>query len=79
MEAVDEDELLAVLAEPVVPVQHGPLRRFEREMRCVHVREHGNGKNCNSSTFFKLMGIPLCMMHALNEMNKMLFERGIDA
>jgi hypothetical protein len=55
-----------------VPVQEGPLRHFEREMRCAC-------KGCGSSTFFKVCGIPRCMMHALRELNLMLHDMGVES
>ena len=62
-----------------VPEQHGPLRRFEREMRCVsRATSPGNAKNCGSGTFFKVQGIPMCMMHALLALNNLLVEQGIE-
>lgn len=55
-----------------IPEQNGPLRQFELEMRCA-------SKGCGSSTFFKLQGVPRCMMHCLRKMNEMLIEKGVDA
>jgi hypothetical protein len=50
--------------------QFGPLRHFEREMRCAC-------RGCGSSTFYKVNGIPRCMTHALRELNLMLFDLGV--
>jgi hypothetical protein len=51
--------------------QVGPLRWFDKEMRCAN-------RNCGSSTFCKVQGIPRCMMHSLHELNSMLVEAGFD-
>ena len=53
-----------------VPPQYGPLRRFDKEMRCQNGEKH---RRCGSSTFFKLNGTPLCMIHAIYKMNEMLY------
>jgi hypothetical protein len=45
--------------------QFGPLRWFEKEMRCAC-------KGCNSPTYCKVEGIPRCMIHALRELNDLL-------
>lgn len=50
--------------------QFGPLRRFDKEMRCA-------SRGCGSSTFFRVRGIPRCISHALRELNEMLVELGI--
>jgi len=53
------------------PEQHGPLRQFERSMSCMS----GTKKyRCASPTFFKVNGVPRCMIHALRELNEMLYE-----
>jgi len=76
IKAIDESLLQEVLADETnvdprikypVPEQRGPLRRFEREMRCA-------SRGCGSSTYFKLQGIPYCMIHCLRLMNEMLVE-----
>lgn len=68
------EQLLAELshtgAYPAVE-QHGPLRWFEKEMRCA-------SKGCGSPTGCKLQGIPRCGIHALRKMNEMLIERGVE-
>lgn len=47
------------------PNQMGPLRWFDKEMRCTERR-------CGSPTYCKVVGIPLCTMHALTRLNEML-------
>jgi hypothetical protein len=54
-----------------IPEQHGPMRHFDREMRCA-------SPGCGSPTHFKLEGIPRCMVHCLREMNEMLIGMGIN-
>jgi len=78
IEPLAEDELAEVLAEPQtmrekypVPDQRGPLRQFEKEMRCA-------SRGCGSSTFLKVQGIQYCTTHALNVLNEMLIERGVE-
>jgi len=57
------------------PQQFGPLRHYDREMRCLgRAGKDGNRKNCGSSTFYKLDGIPTCMTHALYQLNEMCHE-----
>lgn len=60
-----------IVAYANVPEQHGPLRQFERAMRCA-------SRGCGSSTFFKLQGIPYCMIHCLRRLNEMLYEMGVE-
>jgi hypothetical protein len=71
---VGEDEVIPaennVVTTYEVPEQRGPLRRFDKEMRCT-------SRRCGSPTFFKVRGMPLCMMHSLMELNRMLIERDI--
>lgn len=54
-----------------IPEQFGPLRHFDREMRCA-------SRGCSSPTHFKLQGIPLCMIHCLRKMNEMLLALGVE-
>lgn len=54
-----------------IPEQFGPLRHFDREMRCA-------SRGCGSSTYYKLQGIPYCMTHSLRTMNEMLINLGVD-
>ena len=68
------DELLEeseTTARYEAPVQHGPLRQFDNYFRCA-------SRGCSSPTFFKLQGIPYCMIHCLRTMNDMLVERGVE-
>jgi len=53
-----------------IPEQHGPLRQFDKEMRCA-------SRRCGSSTFFKVNGISYCMIHSLRELNAIIV-RGLD-
>lgn len=55
-----------------IPEQHGPLKQYDREMRCAC-------RGCGSSTFYKVYGIPRCTTHALRELNYRLYEMGEDA
>lgn len=47
------------------PQQKGPLRWFDKPMRCV-------SRGCSSETFCKVDGIEYCMKHALTKLNEML-------
>lgn len=47
--------------------QYGPLRWYDKEMRCT-------SKRCGSSTYCKLNGMPLCHVHALQELNQMYYK-----
>jgi hypothetical protein len=62
-------EQIAELLKPKETVatvpQAGPLRWFDKEMRCA-------SRGCSSPTFAKVNGTPRCMMHALRELNEML-------
>ena len=49
------------------PPQFGPLRWFDKEMRCA-------SRGCGSPTYIQLESIPRCSMHALKKMNEMLYE-----
>lgn len=64
------DPLKALREKYYVP-QVGPLRHFDREMRCA-------SRGCGSSTFYKLEGIPKCTTHLLFRMNEMLVELGVE-
>jgi hypothetical protein len=68
---VVNDLLVAPFDDYPVPEQFGPLRHFDKEMRCAKRR-------CGSSTFYKIHGMPRCMTHALEELNSMLVERGVN-
>ena len=68
------DELLAesentARFEP--PAQYGPLRQYENYGRCA-------SRGCSSPTFFKVRGVHRCMIHALRELNEMLYELGVE-
>lgn len=77
--SVDPATIAALLSKPdtaearVYPVQeqHGPLRRFEKEMRCA-------SRRCGSSTFLKVRGVQYCTAHALIKLNEMLVEMGVE-
>jgi len=47
--------------------QNGPLRWYDREMRCCK-------KGCGSSTYCKIEHKPFCMKHALDELNKLCIQ-----
>lgn len=71
---VDLETLVALIADEdppqekyPVPEQKGPLRRYDREMRCA-------SRRCGSPTYFKYKGVQLCMIHCLNKMNEDLYE-----
>jgi len=51
--------------------QFGPLRQYDKEMRCT-------SRRCGSSTFFKVSGMSMCVIHALRELNEMLVRRGVE-
>jgi hypothetical protein len=65
---VDEPKCLV---HKMPPMQNGPLRHFDREMRCAN-------RGCSSPTHFKVRGISRCMKHALLELNYMLVSMGIE-
>ena len=69
--AFTEVDVSTILKEYPVPQQYGPLRQFDREMRCM-----GGTKKyrCGSSTHFKVRGIPKCTIHALRELNDIICE-----
>lgn len=51
--------------------QNGPLRYFDREMRCA-------SRGCGSSTHYKLQSIPYCSTHTIKLMNEMLIKHGVE-
>ena len=55
--------------KPVTTTQHGPVRFFDKIMRCAD-------RGCGSGTYIKVQGVPRCMIHALKECNEMLYEAG---
>ena len=48
-----------------VSTQKGPLRYWDKEMRCT-------SRRCGSPTHYKFRGMPLCTVHALRMMNEEL-------
>jgi hypothetical protein len=50
-----------------VPQQKGPVRWFDREMRCAN-------RGCSSPTYLKVEYVPRCMMHALQELNGLVVK-----
>jgi|SRR6516225_1243224 hypothetical protein len=48
-----------------IPEQYGPLRRFDRELRCA-------SRGCGSPTYYKVDGIPYCTVHALRQLNDLV-------
>lgn len=67
----DINKLLAVEVSKVKEIrpQIGPLRRYEKEMRCA-------SRGCGTSTYFKVQGVPYCQAHALAELNEILVAAG---
>jgi hypothetical protein len=61
------NELLA--PRLVAPEQYGPVRWYDKEMRC-------SNRGCGSPTYIRIQGVPRCMIHAVKEMNEMLYEAG---
>jgi hypothetical protein len=67
------DDLEDLLDEPSIPQQKGPLRRFDREMQCLN--SYGPRKiSCRSPTYYKVNGIPLCSVHAIQRLNDIIIE-----
>ena len=54
-----------------IPEQHGPLRRHDNTLRCA-------SRGCSSPTTFSVMMVPRCYIHALLEMNEMLYGFGVE-
>ena len=50
-----------------VPPQKGPLKRYDKEMRCT-------SRRCGSPTYYKVEGMPLCTVHALKMLNELIVE-----
>lgn len=73
IEAIPDELFESLIAEEPtkreypVPPQYGPLRQFDREMRCAC-------RGCSSPTHFKVNAVPRCMIHALRELNLMIHE-----
>lgn len=49
------------------PPQNGPLKWFDKEMRC-------SSKGCGSPTYLKVEYKPLCSVHALRKLNELVIE-----
>jgi hypothetical protein len=47
--------------------QNGPLRWFDREMRCA-------SRGCGSSTYCKVESVPYCTTHALRKLNELVIQ-----
>jgi hypothetical protein len=63
---------IAELLKPKVqvsnaPPQTGPLRYYDREMRCA-------SRGCGSPTYTKVEHVPLCMTHALRKLNELVVQ-----
>src|SRR5678815_242978 len=63
---VDISKILERATGYPVPPQYGPLRRYDREMRCMSGTKQ---RRCGSPTNYKVKGVPLCSTHALHELN----------
>lgn len=80
------DEILGIVDEDSNPTrgypppkQSGPLRWFDKEMRCLNDGEFsGRRVVCHAPTYCKVNGIPKCTTHAMKELNQMLIERGME-
>ena len=75
VEGIELDSLGTVISEGSggypPPEQFGPLRYFEKTLRCA-------SRGCSSPTHYKVSGIPYCPIpHALNKLNEMLLELGV--
>jgi hypothetical protein len=59
--------------------QHGPLRYYDIEMRCLKKTVGGDNftRTCGSPTHFKLQGVAYCMIHCLVQMNELLIGKGV--
>ncbi len=62
-----DEELAGTTTTYEAPVQHGPLRRFDRPARCA-------SRGCGTETYYKVLNAPRCMTHALRELNELLIE-----
>lgn len=78
--ALSQEQIAALLKQDTatecsmghkIPEQHGPMRHYDRTMRCA-------SRGCGSPTHFKLQGISYCMIHCLRKMNDMLVELGVE-
>lgn len=69
--AFTEVDVGSIIKTYPVPPQYGPLRQFDKEMRCMSgTKLH----RCGSSTFYKVNGVPMCMTHALRALNDIIVE-----
>lgn len=77
MRSLDVNEIAALLnAETTTgvdnaPQQTGPLRHHENAKPCAR-------RGCTVPTFYTLFSIRTCTIHALREMNELLYELGYD-
>jgi len=75
VEGIELDSLGTVISDDSthfpVPEQFGPLRYYEKTLRCA-------SRNCSSPTHYKVKGTPYCYPHALNKLNDMLIELGVE-
>lgn len=72
------EELLSEEKEPTImtgkypiPEQRGPLRQFDSYHKCA-------SRGCGSPTFYKVQGVPRCSIHALRQLNDMLYDLGVE-
>lgn len=52
------------------PEQDGPIRRYEKEMRCV-------SRRCGSPTYYKFRKIPYCWIHVIDAANDYFISMGV--
>lgn len=66
------EDMLALLAEfdKEMRKQKGPARFMEESRTCV-------SPGCGSPTYLRIQLKPLCLMHAVQEMNRMLVQAGV--
>lgn len=74
------DEILGIVNETASPLtgypppgQVGPIRFYEKEMRCSN-KDSLHAISCGSPTYAKAFGIPLCVIHLIRSVNKLLYE-----
>jgi hypothetical protein len=83
---IDLETITKVTQPHEAPLQAGPVRFFDKEMRCrVSGYYQANGefvpvprKPCNSPTYIRVLGKPTCTMHAVRELNRLMIEMGHD-
>lgn len=66
MKPLDSSTIAALLKPTQVATpkpQYGPLRWYDKEMRCAN-------RGCSGPTYCKVRGIPRCMKHALEDLNE---------